>query len=302
MKGVGVDCAMLLVRVYCDLNLIEPFDPRPYTRDWMLHRDEEKYLGFLLSRARTVEEPGRGDVILFKVGRCFAHGGIVTKTDPLTMTHAYSQAGFVIEDEVEPLPARPAATRLRELLGGAMSWFSRKKSDVKPDYTGLQLQTAVSTLPIPIVWGRNKLAGNVIWYQRFVAAPSYSGGKGAGGKGGLGGGHSVTGYTYQADIIIALCEGPIAGIPTVWKDLSVYYTPLALEYADLQRRDAARRMAVALALSRAGSSLSGDRLCLRGLLRPRLCGGNREPQFRDHRTARRNRRQWDRRGSGPSHL
>jgi cell wall-associated NlpC family hydrolase len=107
-KG-GVDCAMLLVRVYCDLGLVEPFDPRPYTRDWMLHRSEEKYLGFLLARARIVEATGLGDVILFRVGRCFAHGGIVSKTKPLTMIHAHSQAGFVVEDEVLrcPLARRP---------------------------------------------------------------------------------------------------------------------------------------------------------------------------------------------------
>ena len=84
VKGAGVDCAMLLVRVYVDLGLVEAFDPRPYTRDWMLHRNEEKYLGFLLARARMVEAPGvgLGDVILFKVGRCFAHGGIVTGPRP----------------------------------------------------------------------------------------------------------------------------------------------------------------------------------------------------------------------------
>jgi cell wall-associated NlpC family hydrolase len=107
-KG-GVDCAMLLVRVYCDLGLVEPFDPRPYTRDWMLHRDEEKYLGFLLGRAELVETPGPGDVILFKIGRCFAHGGVVSKTEPLTMIHAHAQAGFVVEDEVLrcPLSQRP---------------------------------------------------------------------------------------------------------------------------------------------------------------------------------------------------
>ena len=43
---------MLLVRVYCDLGLVEPFDPRPYTRDWFLHRNEERYLGFLLARSQ----------------------------------------------------------------------------------------------------------------------------------------------------------------------------------------------------------------------------------------------------------
>jgi len=33
IKGVGVDCGMLLVRVFVDLGLVEPFDPRPYTHD-----------------------------------------------------------------------------------------------------------------------------------------------------------------------------------------------------------------------------------------------------------------------------
>ena len=59
VRGAGVDCAMLLVRVYCDLGLVEPFDPRPYTRDWFLHRDEERYLGFLLARSREVARPAR---------------------------------------------------------------------------------------------------------------------------------------------------------------------------------------------------------------------------------------------------
>src|SRR5260370_32886130 len=72
VKGAGVDCALLLVRVYCDLGMVEPFDPRPYTRDWMLHRDDERYLGFLLDRARMVSEPAPGDVILFRFGRCFS--------------------------------------------------------------------------------------------------------------------------------------------------------------------------------------------------------------------------------------
>ena len=98
-KG-GVDCAMLLVRIYCDLGLVEPFDPRPYTRDWMLHRSEERYLGFLLARAREVAAPGLGDIVLFRVGRCYAHGGIVMKAEPLTIVHAFANARAVVEDEV----------------------------------------------------------------------------------------------------------------------------------------------------------------------------------------------------------
>jgi NlpC/P60 family putative phage cell wall peptidase len=111
VKGHGVDCAMLLVRVYCDLGLVEPFDPRPYTRDWMLHRDEERYLGFLLARAKIVEAPGAGDVILFRVGRCYAHGGIVTKPEPLTIVHAFAAARCVLEDVVDRSAALSARLR-----------------------------------------------------------------------------------------------------------------------------------------------------------------------------------------------
>jgi NlpC/P60 family putative phage cell wall peptidase len=100
LKGVGCDCAMLLVRVYCDLALVEPFDPRPYVRDWHLHRGEERYLGFLLARAHEVAAPLPGDVILFKYGRCFSHGGIVTRPDPLTIVHAFHPARVVLEEEI----------------------------------------------------------------------------------------------------------------------------------------------------------------------------------------------------------
>jgi NlpC/P60 family putative phage cell wall peptidase len=101
IKGIGCDCAMLLVRVFCDLGLVEPFDPRPYTRDWHLHRGEERYLGFLLARAVTVPAPLPGDVILFKYGRCFSHGGIVTGLAPLTIVHAFHPARVVLEEDIE---------------------------------------------------------------------------------------------------------------------------------------------------------------------------------------------------------
>ena len=101
--------------------------------------------------------------------------------------------------------------------------FLKRSSSAKPDYTALQLQTSVSILPIPIVWGKTKLAPNLIWYANFQAAPGGSG-KGAGGKGGglLSGGASSSQYTYTADIMMALCEGPINAIGDVWKDLGIY--------------------------------------------------------------------------------
>ena len=104
--------------------------------------------------------------------------------------------------------------------------FLRRSSNDKPDFTSLQVQTSTSTMPIPIVWGRNKIAPNLIWFANFQAVPGGSG-KGVGGKGGLFGGASANSYTYTADLIMGLCEGPIAGVGLIWKDLSIY-VPLEL--------------------------------------------------------------------------
>ena len=107
-----------------------------------------------------------------------------------------------------------------------MSWLRSKNG--KPDYTGLQLQTSVSTLPIPIVWGQTKIAANVVWYQNFQAHAGGGGGKGGGAKGGMfgGGGAASNSYSYSADLILALCEGPIGGIGIIWKDESIYTLPM----------------------------------------------------------------------------
>src|ERR1700722_4451858 len=89
-----------------------------------------------------------------------------------------------------------------------------------PDYTGLQIQTAVSALPIPIVWGTSKLAPNVIWYANFKAIPAGSSGGGGKGLFGSGGSGNTGQYDYKADVILAICEGPIAGIGDVWRGQS----------------------------------------------------------------------------------
>ena len=52
IRGVGVDCAMLVRRVYIDCGLVPDFDPRPYPQDWHLHRGEERFLEATFSTTR----------------------------------------------------------------------------------------------------------------------------------------------------------------------------------------------------------------------------------------------------------
>lgn len=100
IKGAGVDCGMLLVRVFVDTGLCAPFDPRPYPGDWYMHRSAERYLSFILDRGGETGDPKPGDVMVFRYGRCYAHGGIVTALDPLKIVHAFQPAQRVIEEAV----------------------------------------------------------------------------------------------------------------------------------------------------------------------------------------------------------
>lgn len=88
-KGLGVDCAMILVRIYTGLKIAPPFDPRPYAPQWYLHQGEEKYLGWIRQYCDQVE-PGEeqpGDIAMYKFGRCVAHGTIIV--DANYMIHAF---------------------------------------------------------------------------------------------------------------------------------------------------------------------------------------------------------------------
>lgn len=132
IKGVGVDCGMLIVRVFVDTGLCEPFDPRPYAPDWHLHRSEERYLGFVFDRCCEVIEPQPGDVIVYKYGRCYSHGGIITRTDPLTIAHALISARRVIEEEVQHSTELMAPQRAPRIFSyWAKSASSREAVDDK---------------------------------------------------------------------------------------------------------------------------------------------------------------------------
>lgn len=95
-----------------------------------------------------------------------------------------------------------------------------------PIISSLRLQTAVRGRPIPLVYGKTRVAANLIWYSDFTAIPhttTQSSG-GGGGKGGGGGGGTTTNttYTYTTAVILALCEGAVNAIPRIWADKDVY--------------------------------------------------------------------------------
>jgi hypothetical protein len=90
--------------------------------------------------------------------------------------------------------------------GGATNATQQTKA------AGIRVQTSVYGLPIPLVYGRQRVAINLVWYGDFKAiAQEESGGKGGGESAGGGS------YIYRASIQLAICEGPIEAILQVWE-------------------------------------------------------------------------------------
>ena len=115
VKGAGVDCATLLAEVYARAGVVPTVAIPFYPPDWHLHRDAERYLGFVLEHACEIPPPsltlpleggGKGggeasaplpaDIALWRFGRCFSHGAIVIEW-PLVI-HAYAGRGCILED------------------------------------------------------------------------------------------------------------------------------------------------------------------------------------------------------------
>jgi cell wall-associated NlpC family hydrolase len=98
----GVDCLTFVVEVYERAGVI-PHSAVPfYPPDWHLHRGVERLLNGVLEHAREVDGPPEpGDIVLFRFGRCYAHGGIVTSWPRLI--HAWNGAGVVPADADQPL-------------------------------------------------------------------------------------------------------------------------------------------------------------------------------------------------------
>lgn len=77
-KGVGVDCAQLLVAAYAGAGLIDWFDTGDYPRDWHIHRDIERMVP-IVERfcAEVTAGPEMADIFVCKIGRVYSHAGIV---------------------------------------------------------------------------------------------------------------------------------------------------------------------------------------------------------------------------------
>ncbi|HGH6599303.1 TPA: phage tail protein [Neisseria meningitidis] len=98
-------------------------------------------------------------------------------------------------------------------MGGKSSTITSAEERI----LSLQVQRSSQGLTLPVIYGRTRVAGNLVWYGDFVAiehkATTRQGGKGGGGVKQV-----DISYTYEAAVMLALCEGEIQGVGRIWRD------------------------------------------------------------------------------------
>lgn len=106
-KGAGTDCLMLLAEVYERAGIVEHIEVPFYVPDFNLHKSDELYLNGVLKHAVEIDGPPRpGDVAVFRFGRCYAHGAIVTEWPKII--HSWIGVGVILGDATQPQLARRA--------------------------------------------------------------------------------------------------------------------------------------------------------------------------------------------------
>ena len=95
----------------------------------------------------------------------------------------------------------------QSLLGQGAQAVSHGKVDT------LRIQGAAEGASVPRVYGKMRVAGQVVWATRFLEQAAT-----IGGDGGKAATPQVTEYSYSISLALALCEGEILRIGRVWAD------------------------------------------------------------------------------------
>ena len=171
--------------------------------------------------------PQPGDVMVLRYGRCYSHGGIVTRRRPLTIVHAFHPARRVLEEEIghnSRAVGRQARAALLQLLGEAKRHERPVRRRRQQTERPRRIIPACKSRPRSTRCRFRSSGANSSSRRTSSGTTTFRSLRGSGkggGKGGLfGSGSSET--TYSAAVIMALCEGPITGINQIWKNQSVY--------------------------------------------------------------------------------
>ncbi len=111
----------------------------------------------------------------------------------------------------------PLGTSIGWAVGSSIGAGLFQKGQSGPRLTDLKMHNSSYGQMIPLLYGTDRIAGNISWQTDLVEHEQKSGGKG---------GPTVTTYTYTASFAVHLCEGPILGVKRIWADSRLVFDPI----------------------------------------------------------------------------
>ncbi|MEA2938967.1 MAG: hypothetical protein QOC56_2471, partial [Alphaproteobacteria bacterium] len=134
----------------------------------------------------------------------------------LLLSVAGAAAGSALFGPIGAIAGRLAGAIAGNLIDQALFGSTTTRHHEGPRLSDLDVMASTEGAPIPRVYGRARLAGQVIWatqLEEVVSTRSDRGGKGGGGSGA-----STTTYSYFGNFAVGLCEGPIGRVARIWAD------------------------------------------------------------------------------------
>jgi GTA TIM-barrel-like domain/Putative phage tail protein len=132
----------------------------------------------------------------------------------VVLQYAGAAVGTLIGGPLGGMIGRAAGAIAGNVLDQQLFGTGQKRKE-GPRLNDLRVMASEEGAAIPVLWGRMRLAGQVIWASNIIeeatTATQSTSSKGAPKT-------SVTNYAYFANFAVGLCEGPVDGVGRVWAD------------------------------------------------------------------------------------
>ena len=143
----------------------------------------------------------------------------ITLMAALVLSTAGAAIGGSLFGPVGAIAGRIAGAVAGNAIDHALFGDKSTRSVESPRLADLDVMASTEGAPIPRVYGRARLSGQLIWATKLEEVVSTRSETSGGGKGmGGGGTTTTTTYSYFANLAIGLCEGPIGRVGRIWAD------------------------------------------------------------------------------------
>ncbi len=135
----------------------------------------------------------------------------------LVLSVAGAAAGSALFGPVGAIAGRLVGALAGSVIDQTLFGTHTRNQVEGPRLADLDVMASTEGAPIPRVYGRARIAGQVIWATKLEEVISTRTDN-SGGKGGSGNTTTTTTYSYFANFAVGLCEGPIGRVARIWAD------------------------------------------------------------------------------------